>query len=89
MTMEQKDMATLKAMTHADLTELLGKAMLDADLRAKLMTSTAPTLESLGFEANASSVQFFQLLQSKGFDHAAGQVKTTRTHDPIKLAGDM
>ena len=82
-------MPTPKAMTHADLTDLLGKAMLDADLRAKLTTSTATTLEGLGFEANKSSIQFFQLLQSKGFDHAAGQIKTTKTHDPIKLAGDM
>lgn len=82
-------MATLKAMTHADLTDLLGKAMLDADLRAKLASEPAATLESLGFEPNKSSVQFFQLLQKNGFDHAASQVTTTKTHDPIKLAGDM
>lgn len=82
-------MATLKTMTHADLTDLLGKAMLDAGLRAKLAASPASTLEGLGFEANKSSVLFFQLLKDKGFDHAAGQVKTANTHDPIKLAGDM
>ncbi len=82
-------MATLKTMTHADLTELLGKAMLDAGLRAKLMSDTAATLQNLGFEANPSSVKFFELLKTKGFDHAAGEIKTTKTHDPIKLAGDM
>lgn len=82
-------MATLKQMTHADLTALLGKAMLDAGLRAKLISAPGPTLVSLGFEANKSSVLFFHLLQDKGFDHAAGEIKVANTHDPIKLAGDM
>lgn len=82
-------MATPKPMTHADLTTLLGKAMLDAGLRAKLKSAPGPTLESLGFEANKSSVLFFHLLHEKGFDHAAGEVKVANTHDPIKLAGDM
>jgi len=65
------------------------RLLLDAGLRAKLKSAPGPTLESLGFEANKSSVMFFHLLQEKGFDHAAGAVKVANTHDPIKLAGDM
>jgi hypothetical protein len=78
-----------KDLTHDDLTTLLGEALTDADLRAKLLSDPAAVIASKGFAPSPAAVDFFKSLHSHGFDAASKKIHVKGKKDPIKLAGDM
>ncbi|MBV9813063.1 MAG: hypothetical protein JO326_09925 [Acetobacteraceae bacterium] len=78
-----------KKITHDELTALLGRAIADADFRAKLLADPKAAIEADGYEASPAAIRFFESLHAHGFDTAAKKVKVKGKHDPVELAGDM
>ncbi len=81
-------MKALKPLTHKELVDILGEAIMDSGFREKLMQSPTRTLKDRGFEPNDGVLDFLKSLSRGGFDHAARQIRVKGKHDPIERAGD-
>ena len=67
-----------------ELQELLGKAILDNDLRERLLKEPSKTLRELGYPNHSEVIKFFETLGKQGFEDAAKAFHgfTTKRGDP-------
>jgi len=66
-----------KKLTLPEIQSLLGRALTDADFRAKLVGNPAATLKRLGYDVAKETdvVDFFKKLKGGTFDSAAKDVQ--------------
>ena len=79
-----------KAVSHAAIKEILGKALEDENFRKDLLANPADALKNAGYHPHKDAVKFFEALNNKKFAEAAKHVKPKKSdHDPIEVAGEI
>lgn len=83
-------MAKGKTINHAELKEILGRAMTDPAFGKDLRADPKKALEGAGFHAHDDAVRFFKALGKKPFHDVAQHVHPKKgEHDPIEVAGEI
>ena len=78
-----------KTINHAEVKEILGRAIKYPAFRSKLLSSPEETLKQEGYDPHDAAVDFFKALNTGKFADAAKKLKIKGEHDPIEKAGEM
>jgi hypothetical protein len=73
----------MKKIDLDDVRGIVGRALLDAEFRAKLQDDARGTLMILGLDSSAESVNFFKALVSQTFQAAAAEVDNRLGGRPV------
>jgi hypothetical protein len=78
--------ASLKEMTLDAVQDIIGRAIIDSDFRNALLKDPETTIKILGFNQSATSVLFFQTLNSDSFKELTEEVENRLGGRPVIAA---